>query len=144
RHPAENREPRTENRPPTAENRGLKIEDSNPGASEKLSSILHPPSSTRSIVDHPDRVRIADSVETALKVGGDTLLVQIVGGPAAGAGPGPELTFSQQYACPVHGPINLSTLEPRDFSFNNPNGACPTCAGLGVIRELDPELVIPD
>jgi excinuclease ABC subunit A len=57
---------------------------------------------------------------------------------------GQELTFSQQYACPVHGPINLGSLEPRDFSFNNPNGACPTCGGLGVIREIDPDLVIPD
>ena len=55
-----------------------------------------------------------------------------------------QLTFSQQYACPVHGPINLSSLEPRDFSFNSPNGACPTCGGLGVIREIDPELVLPD
>jgi excinuclease ABC subunit A len=86
--------------------------------------------------DHPDRIRIADSVETALKVGGGTLLVQIVSGQ--------ELTFTQQYACPVHGPINLGALEPRDFSFNNPNGACPTCGGLGVVRELDPELLIPD
>ncbi|MFL5800426.1 MAG: excinuclease ABC subunit UvrA [Roseiflexaceae bacterium] len=86
--------------------------------------------------DHPDRIRIADSVETALKVGGGILLAQLVGGA--------ELTFSQQYACPVHGPISLGSLEPRDFSFNNPNGACPTCGGLGVVRELDPDLIIPD
>jgi excinuclease ABC subunit A len=91
---------------------------------------------TQPPTDHPDRVRIADSVETALKVGDGALLVQIVGGQ--------ELTFTQQYACPVHGPINLGALEPRDFSFNNPNGACPTCGGLGVVRELDPELLIPD
>ncbi|HET9223293.1 MAG TPA: excinuclease ABC subunit UvrA, partial [Roseiflexaceae bacterium] len=89
-----------------------------------------------SATNHPDRIRIADSVETALKVGSGTLLVQIVDGP--------ELTFTQQYACPIHGPINLGALEPRDFSFNNPNGACPTCGGLGVVRELDPELLIPD
>jgi excinuclease ABC subunit A len=88
------------------------------------------------VSNHPDRIRVTDSVETALKVGGGTLLVQIVGGQ--------ELTFSQQYACPVHGPISLSALEPRDFSFNSPNGACPTCGGLGVIREIDPDLVLPD
>ena len=87
-------------------------------------------------VDHPDRIRVADSVETALKVGGGTLVVQIVNGATQ--------SFSQQYACPVHGPINLSQLEPRDFSFNSPNGACPTCTGLGVIREIDPDLVLPD
>jgi excinuclease ABC subunit A len=95
-----------------------------------------PRSKNKSAIDHPDRIRIADSVETALKVGGGTLIVQIVDGQ--------ELTFTQQYACPVHGPINLGALEPRDFSFNNPNGACPTCGGLGVVRELDPELLIPD
>jgi excinuclease ABC subunit A len=86
--------------------------------------------------DHPDRIRVADSVETALKIGGGVLIAQIVGGD--------QLAFSQQYACPVHGPINLSSLEPRDFSFNSPNGACPTCGGLGVIREIDPDLVLPD
>jgi excinuclease ABC subunit A len=102
------------------------------------SSIADRRSST---VEHPDRIRVADSVETALKVGGGTLIAQIVGGAP---GQGEQLTFSQQYACPVHGPINLSALEPRDFSFNSPNGACPTCGGLGVIREIDPELVIPD
>ncbi len=91
----------------------------------------------RSLIPDPlDRIRVADSVETALKVGGGALIVQIVGGQ--------ELTFSQQYACPVHGPISLGVLEPRDFSFNSPNGACPTCGGLGVIREIDPDLVIPD
>ncbi len=85
---------------------------------------------------HPDRVRIADSVDTALKVGMGMLHVQIVGGT--------ELSFSQQYACPTHGPINLGALEPRDFSFNNPSGACPGCNGLGIVQEVDPERVIPD
>ncbi|HEU5086734.1 MAG TPA: excinuclease ABC subunit UvrA, partial [Roseiflexaceae bacterium] len=86
--------------------------------------------------NNPDRVRVADSVETGLKVGQGMLVIQIVGGD--------ELTFSQQYACPVHGPINLGSLEPRDFSFNSPSGACPTCDGLGTVREIDPELIIPD
>jgi excinuclease ABC subunit A len=91
-----------------------------------------------SAAEHPDRIRVADSVETALKIGSGMMTVQIVGPPAQ------ELTFSQNYACPVHGPISLGSLEPRDFSFNNPNGACPTCGGLGVIREIDPDLVLPD
>jgi excinuclease ABC subunit A len=104
------------------------IDDSSPS-----SSIIDRRST---IDDHPDRVRIADSVETALKVGGGVLVAQVVNGQ--------ELVFSQQYACPVHGPINLGALEPRDFSFNSPNGACPTCGGLGVTREIDPDLVIPD
>jgi excinuclease ABC subunit A len=89
-----------------------------------------------SLNDHPDRIRVADSVETGLKVGQGVLIVQVVGGD--------ELIFSQQYACPVHGPVNLASLEPRDFSFNSPSGACPTCDGLGQVRELDPDLIIPD
>jgi excinuclease ABC subunit A len=90
----------------------------------------------RLVVRNLDRIRLTDSVETALKLGSGTLLVQIVGGA--------ELAFSQQYACPVHGAVSLSTLEPRDFSFNNPRGACPTCSGLGIVQELDPALMIPD
>ena len=86
--------------------------------------------------NHPDRVRVADSVETALKIGGGVLLVQIVSGA--------QLMFSEQYACPVHGPISLPPMEPRAFSFNNPSGACPTCDGIGIVDEFDPELVIPD
>ncbi|GAB4436783.1 MAG: excinuclease ABC subunit UvrA [Chloroflexi bacterium OHK40] len=89
-----------------------------------------------STADHPDRVRLTDSVETALKLGGGQLVLQIIGGD--------ELIFSEQYACSVHGPVNLGSLEPRDFSFNSPQGACPTCGGLGVVQEFDPALVIPD
>ncbi len=89
-----------------------------------------------SLQDHPDRVRLTDSVETALKLAGGQLVVQVVGGEA--------LTFSEQYACPVHGPVNLGSLEPRDFSFNSPHGACPACSGLGTVLEVDPGLVIPD
>ncbi len=90
----------------------------------------------QALANHPDRVRIADSVETALKVGGGMLIVQIVNGE--------EFIFSEQYACPVHGPINLPPMEPRAFSFNNPSGACPNCNGMGIVNEFDPELVIPD
>jgi excinuclease ABC subunit A len=90
--------------------------------------------------DHPDRVRIADSVEQALKMGAGTLLAALVGGPLDAQ----ELTFSEHYVCPEHGSIDLGALEPRDFSFNGPSGACPTCAGLGTVQELDPELIISD
>ena len=86
--------------------------------------------------DHPDRIRVSDSVETALRLGGGALTVQTVGGD--------DVTFSQQYACPVHGPANLAALEPRDFSFNSPTGSCQTCGGLGAVREPDPDLVLPD
>ena len=136
RHPPENREASVVSSPSSvASNRSSRTTDKG-----------------QRTTDHPDRIRVTDSVETALKVGGGTLIVQIVGGPAtdstssgqAGSGQAQELIFSQQYACPVHGPISLSALEPRDFSFNSPNGACPTCGGLGVIRELDPDLVMPD
>ncbi|MDQ2998616.1 MAG: excinuclease ABC subunit UvrA, partial [Chloroflexota bacterium] len=123
--------------------------DDRPPTTEKQAPMV---GGRSSVVDHPDRIRVADSVETALKVGAGVLIAQIVGGPlqqaqdvaSSGSGQSEQLTFSQQYACPVHGPINLSSLEPRDFSFNSPNGACPTCGGLGVIREVDPELVLPD
>jgi excinuclease ABC subunit A len=86
--------------------------------------------------EHPDRIRVADSVETALKQGGGVLIAQIVGGS--------ELRFSEHYACPEHGALPYGPFEPRDFSFNNPRAACPTCGGLGTVLEIDPELVIPD
>ncbi len=108
--------------------------------SAQPSTETSPPSTVHRLpsapVDHPDRVRLTDSVETALKLGGGQLVVQIVGGAA--------LTFSEQYACPVHGPVSLGSLEPRDFSFNSPQGACPSCGGLGLVPEPDPDLVIPD
>ena len=84
----------------------------------------------------PERVRVTDSVETALKAGGGVLIAQIVAGAAH--------TFSQQYRCPEHGLVGVGALEPRDFSFNTPAGACQTCDGLGTVHEIDPDLVLPD
>ncbi|MBN1862101.1 MAG: excinuclease ABC subunit UvrA, partial [Dehalococcoidales bacterium] len=81
------------------------------------------------------RSRIADSVETALKLGAGVVLVSIVGGE--------ELLFSEHFAC-VHCGISLGEIAPRTFSFNSPHGACPACSGLGFKQELDPDLVIPD
>ena len=79
--------------------------------------------------------RIADSVETALKLGAGVVLVSIIGGE--------ELLFSEHFAC-VHCEVSLGEIAPRTFSFNSPHGACPVCTGLGVKREIDPELVIPN
>ncbi len=79
--------------------------------------------------------RIADSVETALKLGAGVVLVSIVDGE--------ELLFSEHFAC-VHCGISLGEIAPRTFSFNSPHGACPACTGLGVKLEIDPDLVIPN
>ncbi len=79
--------------------------------------------------------RIADSVETALKLGAGVVLVSIIDGE--------ELLFSEHFAC-VHCGISLGELAPRSFSFNSPHGACPECTGLGVKAELEPDLIIPN
>ncbi|MHB8492316.1 MAG: UvrA family protein, partial [Solirubrobacteraceae bacterium] len=63
--------------------------------------------------------------------------------PGVAPEPGTAFTFSERFACPVHGP-SLVELEPRIFSFNSPHGACPECTGLGARMEIDPELVIGD
>ncbi len=79
--------------------------------------------------------RIADSVETALKLGAGVVLVSIIDGE--------ELLFSEHFAC-VHCGISLGEIAPRTFSFNSPHGACPACTGLGVKLEIDPDMVIPN
>ena len=79
--------------------------------------------------------RIADSVETALKLGSGIVLVAIVDGE--------EILFSEHFACVQCG-ISLGEIAPRTFSFNSPHGACPECTGLGVKMEIDPDMVIPD
>ncbi|MBL7127001.1 MAG: excinuclease ABC subunit UvrA [Dehalococcoidales bacterium] len=89
----------------------------------------------RLVVGQGERQRIADSVETALKLGAGMVLVSIVDGE--------ELLFSEHFAC-VYDGISLGEITPRTFSFNSPHGACPECSGLGVKLEIDPELVIPN
>ncbi len=79
--------------------------------------------------------RIADSVETALKLGSGIVIVSIVEGG--------EQLFSEHFACVQCG-ISLGEIAPRTFSFNSPHGACPACTGLGAKLEIDPDLVIPD
>jgi excinuclease ABC subunit A len=125
----------------------------------------------RLIMRHDVRKRLADSIETAVGLADGLVEIEVVGGRSAAAGskvnadivadgdasgedrtagegaqqlaPGTVLTFSERFACPVHGP-SLVELEPRIFSFNSPHGACPECTGLGARMEIDPELVIGD
>ena len=86
-----------------------------------------------------DRTRLADSVETAIKLGGGVMKVSDV---TDGEHPRDQL-FSEHFAC-VHCGISLPEIEPRSFSFNSPHGACPACTGLGTELEVDSDLVIPD
>ena len=88
----------------------------------------------RLVIGQSDKSRVADSVETALKLGAGVILVSTGGD---------ELLFSERYACPIDG-ISLPEIEPRTFSFNSPHGACPACTGLGVKLEIDPDMVIPN
>ncbi|MCZ7541580.1 MAG: excinuclease ABC subunit UvrA [Anaerolineae bacterium] len=85
------------------------------------------------------RSRLTDSVETAMEMGGGTIIVNDVSDPA---NPTDHL-FSEHLAC-VYGHVSLPEIEPRTFSFNSPHGACPTCQGLGVRREFDPDLMVPN
>ncbi len=87
-----------------------------------------------------DRERLADSVETALRMAGGT--VEIDRSSDGGPGEGSEVhLFSEHYACPGCG-VSLPELEPRQFSFNSPYGACPACDGLGVRKEPSLELML--
>ena len=85
--------------------------------------------------------RLADSVENALAVADGHLIVQTA--PRDGEGEPEELEFSQSYACEEHG-ISFGELEPRMFSFNNPAGACPHCAGLGEMQRIAVQRLIPN
>ena len=85
--------------------------------------------------------RLAESFETALAVADSLALVQVL--PGDDEGEAQEMLFSARYSCPRCG-YNLTELEPRLFSFNNPAGACPDCDGLGARQFFDPERVIHD
>lgn len=101
----------------------------------------------RLIIRHPngdndpqlneDAARLADSVETALKLGNGTLIVHDV----TNRDKAWDKLFSESFAC-LHCGTNLPEIEPRTFSFNSPHGACPACDGLGVRTELDPDLLL--
>lgn len=79
--------------------------------------------------------RLTDSLETAIALTGDIVLVEIIDGEI--------MSFSQNFACDDCG-ISLQELAPRLFSFNNPYGACSHCDGLGALSKIDPELVVAD
>ena len=90
----------------------------------------------RLILREDIRTRLTDSLETALSLSGGVVIADI--------GPGErEMLFSQNLACPDCG-ISMEELAPRSFSFNSPFGACPTCAGLGMLQKIDPDLIVPD
>jgi excinuclease ABC subunit A len=82
------------------------------------------------------RTRITDSVETALKFGEGYVSINLVDKDQ-------DINFSEHLACPEHG-TTISEVEPRTFSFNTPQGACPDCQGLGSKLEIDPDRIIPD
>jgi len=82
-----------------------------------------------------DAGRIADSVEAALRLGGGSVLVA----PRDGE----ERLYSEHFACSYCG-VSFAEIAPRNFSFNSPHGACPTCTGLGSRLEVDPALVVPN
>ncbi len=86
-----------------------------------------------------DRTRLADSVETAIKLGGGVMKVTDV----TDADHPRDHLFSEHFAC-VHCGISLPEIEPRSFSFNSPHGACPACTGIGTELEIDADLVVPD
>ena len=82
------------------------------------------------------RTRLTDSIETALKFGEGYVSVNLVD-------KNEDIHFSEHLACPEHG-VSIPEVEPRTFSFNTPQGACPDCQGLGSKLEIDPERIIPD
>lgn len=89
----------------------------------------------RIVVKSDIQTRLADSLETALKLSEGRVLVDIIDQE--------ELLFSSNLACPECG-FSIDELEPRMFSFNSPYGACPDCDGLGVKMIVDPDLLVPD
>ncbi|MBU1102401.1 excinuclease ABC subunit UvrA [Patescibacteria group bacterium] len=107
-----------------------------------------------------ERARIVDSVETALKVGGGIIIINVFASPAKAGRSNPadggnssgllrryaprnDIVFSELFACKECG-VSLSEIEPRLFSFNSPFGACPECQGLGTKLEIDSKLIIPN
>ena len=102
----------------------------------------------RLIIRQGVSIRLADSVETALKLAEGILLV-LLQEPGAekgneNDGKWEEAIYSEKFACPEHPEASLEELSPRLFSFNSPYGACKSCDGLGTILEFDPDLIVPD
>lgn len=89
----------------------------------------------RLVVKEGIEKRLADSLESVLELSGGLVFVDVIGSE--------QMTFSQSFSCPDCN-ISIDEIEPRSFSFNNPFGACPVCAGLGYKMEFDEDLMIPD
>ncbi len=89
----------------------------------------------RLVVKASIRSRLADSIETATGLSDGLLIVDIQGSD--------EQLFSLNFACPEHG-VSIEEVEPRSFSFNNPFGACPKCAGLGEFKKINEKMIVPD
>ncbi len=89
----------------------------------------------RLVVKEGIEQRLADSIETTLKLAEGNMTVDVIGGE--------QLKFSDSFSCPDCG-ISIEEIEPRSFSFNNPFGACPVCHGLGYKMEFDVDLMVPD
>ncbi|MFF2088056.1 excinuclease ABC subunit UvrA [Nocardia sp. NPDC058176] len=86
--------------------------------------------------------RLTDSIETALRLADGIVVLDFVDRDEHAHDR--ERRFSERLACPNGHPLDIEDLEPRSFSFNSPYGACPDCTGLGIRKEVDPELVVPD
>lgn len=102
----------------------------------------------RLIVKDTVRIRLADSIEVALKLGEGlvSVMVQEPSGDKKNGGDGrwKDLVYSEKFACNEHPHASLEELSPRLFSFNSPYGACGSCDGLGTILEFDEDLIVPD
>ena len=96
----------------------------------------------RLVMKEDIRSRLSDSVEAALHLADGNLLISLPG-PDAPEGFDEEMSFSQSFACEEHN-FSIGELAPRMFSFNNPMGACEHCAGIGEMRVINPDKVIPD
>jgi excinuclease ABC subunit A len=94
----------------------------------------------RLAIDPAEKGRISESLEKALDLGDGLALIAKMDDKKT---TGPDIILSQKFACP-DGHIQLSELDPRDFSFNSPHGACPECKGLGSKLTVEPDLVIPN
>lgn len=89
----------------------------------------------RLVVKEGIEQRLTDSIENVMKLSEGLMIVDVIGGE--------PINFSLSFSCPDCG-ISIDEIEPRSFSFNNPFGACPECSGLGIKREFDENLLIPD